>query len=158
MLEIGSQTPIESAGAFHFMVAKTFDKEQSRRLREKRKTLEAKFKGSKKEARMRRIIEKNERRYNIFNIEPLFFKPCVYFLKFNHNVVYIGETTNLMQRITAHINDNTKIFDSLSFEVFYGSDAERRAYEAEMINALKPVYNIQHVQDKKIKLVSANIK
>lgn len=157
MLDIGSQTPIEDAEVFNFMTVKTFDKEQSRRLREKRKKLEAQYKGSKREAKMRRAIEKHENRYNIFNIEPLFFKPCVYFLKYNHTVVYIGETTNLMQRITAHINDNTKIFDSLSFEVFNGSVAERKAYEAEMINALKPVYNVHHTQEKKIKIVLANI-
>ncbi len=140
------------------MTAKTFDKEQSNRRRQKRKELEKEFKGSKKDARMRKLIEKNNNRYNIFNIEPLFFKPCIYFLKFNYNVVYIGETTCLMQRITAHINENTKIFDSMSFEIFEGSDKERKHYESTLINSIKPIYNVQHVEDKKVKLISANIK
>jgi hypothetical protein len=63
-----------------------------------------------------------------------------------------------MQRITAHINENTKIFDSMSFEIFEGSDKERKHYESTLINSIKPIYNVKHVEDKKVKLISANIK
>jgi excinuclease UvrABC nuclease subunit len=139
-------------------MTKTFEKAQSNRNKQRRKKLESEFRGSKKDARMRKLIERNENRYNIHGIEKLFFKPCIYFLKMNQQTVYIGETTSLMQRITSHINENTKIFDSLSFEVFDGSEAERKAYEAELINRIKPFYNKAHVKEKSVKIVLTNIK
>lgn len=49
-----------------------------------------------------------------------------------------------MQRITQHINDNIKIFDSFSFTIFKGSDMERRHEEADLISRIKPFYNIAH--------------
>lgn len=122
-----------------------------RQIRSERKAHEkAMLRNAKKASKNRKIIERLDNRYVVNNISTLYFKPCVYFLKYNYQVVYIGETTSLMNRISQHINENVKIFDSFSFEVFNGSDAERKAYEAELINGIKPFYNKVHVGDKKI--------
>lgn len=106
---------------------------------------------ARKLSRTQRLIERLEKRYHVANIETLFFKPCIYFLKAKGNVVYIGETTSIMTRISQHLQENTKIFDSFTFEVFDGTTAERKFEESDLINRIKPFYNICHVNKVKHK-------
>lgn len=118
---------------------------------ERRSQVQAMLRDAKKASKTRKIIERLDNRYVVNSVQPLWFKPCVYFLKFNHQVVYIGETKSLMNRISQHINENVKIFDSFTFEIFEGSDMERKQYEADLIQGIKPHYNIIHVKPKIVK-------
>jgi len=99
---------------------------------------------AKKKGRLQKIIKRFESTYTVNNLETLYFRPCIYFLKCRHEIVYIGETTSVMSRITQHIQDNVKIFDSFSFEVYKGSEKERKAEEARLIKKVKPFYNKIH--------------
>jgi len=47
--------------------------------------------------------------------ELFFFSPVIYFLMCNGEVVYVGQSTCLMARISQHIQENTKIFTSFKF-------------------------------------------
>lgn len=98
----------------------------------------------KKEARLKKLVDQWENTYTVKSMGLLFFRPCIYFLKHNNVVVYVGETKSLMNRITQHINEGSKIFDSFSFQVYQGSDFERKNEEARLISAIKPRYNIVH--------------
>lgn len=106
---------------------------------------------AKKISRTQRIVEKLENRYHVSNMETIFFTPCIYFLKAKGHVVYIGETTSIMTRISQHIQENTKVFDSFAFEIFNGSAAERKFEESDLINKIKPFYNINHIDKVKYK-------
>lgn len=88
--------------------------------------------------------KQREERTHVGNLEELYFKPCIYFLKYNNNIVYIGETTSLMNRISQHINECVKVFDTFSYEVFDGTTKERKHKESVLIRRLKPHYNIVH--------------
>jgi excinuclease UvrABC nuclease subunit len=122
----------------------TIEKTGKQKRQERNAQLNATFRESKKNAKKRRAIEKFDKRFNIHNMQALFFTPCIYFLKCNNQVVYIGETKSAMTRISQHIADNVKIFDSVSFEPFEGSDMERKEEEADLIRRIKPIYNIVH--------------
>jgi hypothetical protein len=78
------------------------------------------------------------------NIEQLFFVSVIYFLYCKEEVVYVGQTTSLMTRISQHVQENTKIFTSFKFIIFNGSEKERLQKEMEFIKQIKPVYNIAH--------------
>lgn len=100
-------------------------------------------------ARTSRIISKIENTVHVGDLDFLFFKAGIYSLKCNGKVVYIGETISLMTRISQHISENTKIFNSISFEIFEGSDKERKHKERSMIKRLKPFYNKTHKESKR---------
>jgi predicted GIY-YIG superfamily endonuclease len=65
----------------------------------------------------------------------------VYLLFNNDDLIYIGKSINIFQRLKSHIKD--KYFDSYSF---FKCDSEDNAtkLEKELIIKLKPKLNIQH--------------
>lgn len=65
---------------------------------------------------------------------------CVYALWDDDEIVYVGQSTQLGQRITAHTKN--KIFDSYSFFDCKSFD-EMDAIESALIVQLKPKYNVQ---------------
>jgi NADPH:quinone reductase-like Zn-dependent oxidoreductase len=99
-----------------------------------------------------KLNAKKENRYSINNIETLYFTPCIYFLKCKGNIVYIGETESVMTRVGQHLQENTKIFDSFTFEVFEGSRMQRKRAEANLINKFQPFYNKAHIKEKKVRI------
>ena len=64
---------------------------------------------------------------------------CVYFLKFEKEVVYVGQTINLLRRITEHLNQRDKVFDEISYiEV----EKENLDYtESKYIVLFNPIFN-----------------
>ena len=81
---------------------------------------------------------------NSFSVKDLFFTPVIYFLECNNTVVYVGQTTSLMTRMSQHIQENTKVFTSFKFIVFKGSDKQRLQKEKQFIKDIKPIYNVTH--------------
>jgi predicted GIY-YIG superfamily endonuclease len=108
------------------------------------KQLKSKLNSAKINMQKRKIISHYEDSYFLPNIERVYFKPCIYFLHCRNEVVYVGETKSLLSRITQHINENTKIFNAVSFRVYEGNDKERRMEEKKLIELMKPYYNIVH--------------
>jgi excinuclease UvrABC nuclease subunit len=88
--------------------------------------------------------QKNKSNTLNFTVEELFFKPCIYFLKVNNDVVYIGQTESLMNRISQHINENVKIFTHFDCLFFEGSFKQRLFEEKRLIRKYKPLYNVIH--------------
>ena len=80
-------------------------------------------------------------------IEQTFFKG-IYYLKFKHQIVYVGmSTSNCMNRINSHWNDNNKIFDS--FEIKPTPDLSNKqilALEKRLIKKHKLIFNKVHNQ------------
>jgi excinuclease UvrABC nuclease subunit len=81
-------------------------------------------------------------------IQHTFFKG-IYYLKFKHQIVYVGmSTTNCMNRINTHWNDNNKIFDA--FEIKPTPDLSNKqilALEKRLIKKYKPMFNKVHNKD-----------
>ena len=86
------------------------------------------------------------RAFNIDTVNRYFNTPCIYFLYFEEQIVYIGETTQIMPRISAHFK-GSKVFDTFGFFEFKGSRLERLECEAALIKKHKPKYNIVHNVD-----------
>jgi len=108
-----------------------------------------------KEAKRRSIERKQIRKYgnthHIFSddFSVLAKRSCIYFLRKQNKIVYIGETTSFLTRLSQHFNEGVKDFDNVSFEVFNGSTKQRRTYEKNLIQMHKPLYNIVHNKKKK---------
>lgn len=67
------------------------------------------------------------------------FLTGIYFLLKNDEVVYVGKTVNLFERIMTHQKQCSKDFDDY---VFYKIDNEKLDIcERYFINKLKPIYN-----------------
>ncbi len=66
--------------------------------------------------------------------------PCIYFLVKNNEVVYVGKSTYLMQRVLTHQVNRQKDFD----EVFWLSVPQEELGETEkaFIRLLRPRYNL----------------
>lgn len=89
------------------------------------------------------------------------FPPCVYFLVYDDNIVYVGETIYLSTRIDAHKKE--KIFDSVFYIPVIKQELKR--VEKAIIKYLKPKYNNEPfvhcdltMDDKKIINEKFNIK
>ena len=67
-----------------------------------------------------------------------------YFLWYENNIVYIGESTCIMSRIVQHQKENKKLFDRWTFKKISGSDKQRLSHEKKLIQHYKPKYNIVH--------------
>ena len=65
--------------------------------------------------------------------------PCIYFLISNNEIVYVGQTINFYGRLTAHIKNKNKIFDSYFIEKH--SKSKLDDYETEYILKFRPIYN-----------------
>lgn len=64
----------------------------------------------------------------------------VYMLYKNDNIVYVGESSNILSRIGQHIKEGVKDFDE--FEYFELEEEDRMNLEAFIIRIVKPKYNI----------------
>lgn len=71
--------------------------------------------------------------------------PCIYALIKDNKIVYIGQTYDIMQRLSAHI-DSHKVFDSYAIvEWVQNKDSKYISdLEADYIKQLKPKYNTIH--------------
>ena len=62
----------------------------------------------------------------------------------NNEIVYIGQTINLAERISEHAREPN--FQNFNGDIFYfkcGNKTEMQAYEYFLINKYQPIYNIQ---------------
>lgn len=71
-----------------------------------------------------------------------FFKPCVYILWQNEQMVYIGQTTDLARRISEH--RETKNFEYFSVYMHIEDEYNRLKVEEILIKKHKPKYNVVH--------------
>lgn len=73
-----------------------------------------------------------------------FVRPCVYFLMRGSECVYVGQTTNLPVRVSAHRRGTkhtpVKDFDRVFFVYVEAKDLNE--VESDFIKRLKPIYNI----------------
>lgn len=78
-------------------------------------------------------------------------QPVIYFLLWKDEIVYIGETTNLMQRLGNHC---IRIkFDSYSFIKADSNILKRRSLEEKYIREFKPRHNIKGVVQSSYKIL-----
>ncbi len=68
----------------------------------------------------------------------------IYFLKHHGRIVYIGESECVLSRISEHIKDGVKEFDTFTFSVFGGTKFARKDKEATLIKRFQPKYNLTH--------------
>jgi hypothetical protein len=83
----------------------------------------------------------------VSNKNQLKFNYYVYCLINKNKIVYIGRSTNVINRIKQHISENVKIFDSWNIvkKLPYGISADELLdYESYYIKLFTPKYNIQH--------------
>lgn len=127
-------------------LVKTQNEEEREEVVEKITLEEAKRRSIK-----RKLIRKYENTHHIFSddFSVLAKKSCIYFLRKKNKIVYIGETTSFLTRLSQHFNEGVKDFDNVSFEAFNGSTKQRRTYEKNLIQMHKPLYNIVHNKKKK---------
>ena len=73
------------------------------------------------------------------------FAPCVYALIKDDEVVYIGQSYNIMARLTDHINSN-KVFDSYAIVEWCENKSSDYVLDVEKkyIKELRPIYNVKH--------------
>ena len=72
---------------------------------------------------------------------PARFSPGVYFLVFESEVVYVGQSMRPVGRIMDHLKEKQKIFDRCYLLPVAESDLVR--VEAAFIRELRPIYNTQ---------------
>lgn len=92
----------------------------------------------------RDVIKLDVFKFSENQVEKMFNRSVIYFLIKENEVVYVGETTSLMTRISQHYNEGKKDFDSFRFVLFEGTDTERKQKEREEILFHKPKYNYLH--------------
>ena len=86
------------------------------------------------------MIEKENILRNKRNIKKEFY--CIYALIKNNKIVYIGQSSNILGRLSSHLNSN-KSFDSWSIIdswSYIDSDSFNKI-EMEYIKKFKPKYN-----------------
>jgi predicted GIY-YIG superfamily endonuclease len=67
-----------------------------------------------------------------------------YFLWYQNNIVYVGESTCIMSRLVQHQKEGKKVFDRWTFKQVSGSDKQRLSHEKKLIKHYKPKYNKTH--------------
>lgn len=81
------------------------------------------------------------------NVTDFYLTSGVYFLFDKEEIVYIGESQDLLRRICEHFRGKY-IFDSFKFSEFKGTEKQRKCREAFLIRKHKPKYNIQMLEIK----------
>lgn len=71
--------------------------------------------------------------------KPMFGKSGVYFLFYKEDIVYVGQSKNIEERIKAHQADNEKNFNS--WNCIYLKHHQLNNTEAFYILSLLPIYN-----------------
>lgn len=64
----------------------------------------------------------------------------IYFLYDGDNLVYIGQSGNIFERVGRHIKDNVKKFDNWEYQIVEDKE-ERNNLEGYLIKVFKPKYN-----------------
>jgi len=96
-------------------------------------------------------------RYTMKN-DPILRKSGIYKLIKDGEVVYIGMSVNIMDRLTTHVYNKVIDFNSIYFYTIEGINKEGlRGIESRMIERFKPIYNIQGTS-KKSKNWTVNLK
>lgn len=70
----------------------------------------------------------------------------VYFLIYKGEIVYIGQSNSVYNRINTHAREPFKTFDSF-FILFIENYSERLLREKQLINSFKPYYNDLPIRD-----------
>lgn len=70
---------------------------------------------------------------------PARIGPCIYFLMQGEKVVYVGQTTNLIQRCLNHTKEGWKEFDGIKYIMI--SEEYINDTETFFILLLRPLYN-----------------
>ena len=65
----------------------------------------------------------------------------IYFLKQGDNIVYIGQSVNIHNRVKQHAIENTKVFDSFSYKIV-DENLSLDDIEVEEIVKYRPKYNL----------------
>ena len=71
---------------------------------------------------------------------PVITVSGIYFLINEDEIVYVGQASDILNRVYFHAKDKSKVFDSFSF-VDIDNDADFNAIEAEYIFRFGPMYN-----------------
>lgn len=79
-----------------------------------------------------------------FKSKLIFGIAGIYFLRHNGRIVYIGESDCVMTRVSNHISDGVKEFDTFTFQSFNGSKFARKDKESYLIKKYQPKYNMVH--------------
>ena len=80
---------------------------------------------------------------------------CIYFLKMNDEIVYIGKTVNIFKRLSSHVQERKKIFNNI--DILVCDKSEMDALEIELIKKHKPKYNIVNNSDNNAELTQRRI-
>jgi len=80
---------------------------------------------------------------NKLNLEA-FNSGCIYMLYNDNELVYIGETVCFISRLSQHIQEGKKEFDSFKIRYYIENDRCRKNTEKRMIKKFKPKYNLIH--------------
>lgn len=80
---------------------------------------------------------------NKINLQA-FNSACIYMLYDDKELVYIGETICFITRLSQHIKEGNKKFDSFKIRYYLENDKYRKNEEKRMIKKFKPKYNIIH--------------
>ncbi len=94
------------------------------------------------ESRPRPMPSLLEAKELLASAKPAHQKPCIYFLILAGEIVYVGQTTNLIKRLGRHLQDG-KEFDSYSVVECEKRDLLR--LEMAYISELKPRYNVMGI-------------
>ena len=84
--------------------------------------------------------------YLYIDLEKLSFnqisiKKGIYFLYKNSQLVYIGKTKNLYQRLNDHLKNDNKIFDTYKFIEITNNETNIVEIETFFIQKFQPLYN-----------------
>lgn len=104
------------------------------------------------------LVEKTELTNDTALVKPntkldpslLFDVPGIYFLYNDDILIYIGESKCVMSRVRTHFTSDQKNFNRFSYEIFQGTDKERKAKEAKLIRKFRPVVNMTHNPDMRL--------
>lgn len=105
----------------------------------------------------KKISLKNKREdlkhYLLNNKKPIAFNKFVYCLIHNSDIVYVGKSNNVQERILLHHKEGVKEFNSFAIIAKLSSettDAEVLKIEENHIKLFKPKYNIVHNVNNKV--------
>jgi len=80
-------------------------------------------------------------------VSDIFEAGGIYFLYNNKEIVYIGESKNMVHRIIQHTNNTSMIFDEFKMWRFGFSKKQRQEKERELIIKFMPKYNIDYINN-----------
>lgn len=91
-----------------------------------------------------RVKEQNRLAKDKISIDTYFGIPGVYFLFKDEELVYIGESQCIFTRISQHIKEDKKQFDSFRYTKMGTGEEHRKKVERNLIKKYRPKLNFQH--------------